>query len=263
MICVKERRHRQPDLGAVWKLEVRRHDPDHRVRLAVHGDHTANHRGICVIEAPPRRVAEEHDARRSRCVFVSPKQSSQLRLNAEEREQVSSNELTVQPRRLRAFRDGDASSRVRGDPREGPRLIAPVQVIQVRDAVPVSILRVEVPQRHEVIRVGERKWPEDDRIERGEEGGIGRDPNGEAHDGDDRERGTLTQRTGGVAHVLEEGFHSVVPEGGWEGNAAGTVRPVEDFGFRGKICALEALTSRHEFAPHSTPPLTVIVIGGR
>ena len=86
-------------------------------------------------------------------------------------------------------------------------------VFEETQGVPVSILRIEVPEGHEAIRVGEWKWPEDNRVEAGKEGGVGRDPDREADHGDDGERGTLTQRTRGVAHVLKEGVHLGVPVG--------------------------------------------------
>ena len=214
MVGIKERSDRKPNLGVLWKLEVGRHDADHGVRFVVYRDRPSHYRRICVIEASPGGVAEKHDTGRAGSVLVGAKETSELRPNAEKWEEVGGDELPLEPRGLGALSDGNAPTRVRGDRGEGVRLIAPVEVIQVREAVAVAVLGVEVPERHEAIRVGKGEWAQNDRVEAGKERRVGRDAHSEANDCDEREGGVLPQRAAGVANVLEEAVHTSSPASG-------------------------------------------------
>ena len=66
--------------------------------------------------------------------------------------------------------------------------------------------RIEVGELHQFLGVSHREHAEDDRVDKGEDGGVGADAEGESEDGDGSEGGILAQGAQGVADVLEQRF---------------------------------------------------------
>src|SRR5581483_1007364 len=97
----------------------------------------------------------------------------------------------------------------RGEFTEGTRLLFEVQEIGERGGLLlVAVLRIRAPEQYEALRLIERQWPQQHRIDDAEDGRVCADAQGERDDADEREDRISAEHSQAVAKILKQRIHN-------------------------------------------------------
>ncbi len=192
--------------GGVGPVEAAPRDADDRQRVAAHPDRPPDDRGITPEPGLPGVVAEHDERRGAQLAIVGGiEEPTRLRGHAEDREVVARDELALRElgrvgraavRHLEA--DGLAP---RGGRERHPRPVAEGQVVGI---VP-GHSRVGTAARDEpqLLWSANRQRLQEQRVDQGEDRGIGADAERQRQHGDRRRGRRAAQRPGGPAGVGE------------------------------------------------------------
>ena len=164
-------------------------DTDDREPATVDRHGAADNVAVGAVAAPPEPVAQ-HD----RLLVVRVEEPPDLGSETEDTEVVAARPEAVHGDGALVRHDGERGVAVRGEILEdvgrrfAVRLVTFVgeeSALHALTHVPVA----ELPDRHDVRRLSDRRWSEEDGVRDAEHGGHGADPHGDRHGGYDRERG--------------------------------------------------------------------------
>ncbi len=133
---------RHPQLRArIGIREIRRHDSDHRVILAVEPYVGSDNVGIGREAPPPQSIAKDRYQRPLKRVLLGGEYAPALRLHAQRLEQVRAGDARVQNLGQLSIgrRKGEARLTGRRDALESGRLVDPVAIVLRRDDVEQSL----------------------------------------------------------------------------------------------------------------------------
>ena len=196
---------RHPQLSVIRKVESRRHDPHDGDGLAVERDALADDVRGAAEPPPPEAVAKDHDLVPAAPFFFSEKGAAVHGHPAEQREEVGGDDRTIQPLRLTNPRQREAGPAVARDrtERSTPRTHVHEEGIGIVDDRKPH-LGGGSPEADDAIGIVEWQGTEDGRVDDAEDGDVGADANRQGEQGDRRERGTSSQGSDAVAHVVPE-----------------------------------------------------------
>ena len=112
--------------------DVRRHDADHGVRLAVERDWLADDARVGGEAAAPQALTEQHDLRPAGLVLPRLERPSEQRLHPEDQEVTGRHTSADQTFRLRLPGEREHLQMPGRDPVERPRAGAPIEEVRVR-----------------------------------------------------------------------------------------------------------------------------------
>ena len=195
---------RQPDVGLVKrKFDRRRRDADDRERCPVQRDRLAEDTLVAAETFLPEGMAQHRDVRTARAIVIGGEGAAEERLDAERAEEIFGDANALEIFRIAPAGEGESGERLRGELGETLLLIAPGGV-----ARPGNIRAIEAafgertPGAHELLRlrIGERT--QEERVDGGEENGVGANAEGQRDDGENGEAGLSQELSQSVAKVI-------------------------------------------------------------
>ena len=200
---------RGPDLGvAVEEIpEPARHHPDDFVALAVQGEATAHDVRRTPEDPPPGIVAQNRDPIVPGAVLTRLQGPSQQRGHLERGEELAGHALALQAHRLVDAGEVRLPSGLHRHGRERAGLPLVVEEPGHRYRGLEIERRVEVLDGDQLAGIAIRQRPEQHRVHRAEDRGVGPDAEGEGEDDDAGEGRALRQAAEAVTEVLQEGIH--------------------------------------------------------
>ena len=204
------RRHveRRPDLDVPRVVEPGGHHADHRVALGVELDPTVHHLRVAAEVPLPETEADDGHAGTAGCTLAGRERAPEQGADAEHREEGGFG-LDVGSR-LGLAAAADVGPPVPGEERarlERLVLRLPIHVVRPGKGV-TSGCRLRLEEPDQPVGFVEGQGAEQDRIDDGEDGGVGADAERERQHGDREESGGLAHRAEEVADVLERVAHT-------------------------------------------------------
>ena len=216
-------RQRHPHFGARLperrEPELRRHDTDDDVRVAVELDGPRPTNCRIAAEAPlPQAVAQHDDALATRLIFAGDERSPARRRHAEQVEHVRG---YLNPRdafRALTTTEGCAPRLGRGKSFKGMGVATIVEVVSRRHRTAGGF---SMQRDNEPIGLSIRQRSQEHRIDHRKDGCRCANPQGQRHDGEEGDAGLAPDHTQGKPRVTEKCFHSRLRRGrlggGWPG----------------------------------------------
>ena len=161
--------------------------------------------------SPPKRfcqksVAQEGDVRTARPIVIGGESAAEKRLDAERAEKILGDTNPLEIFRIAPAGEGESRKRLRGELGETLLLITPGGVARPGNVGPIeSAFGERTPGAHELLRLRVGKRPEEERVDGGEENGVGADAEGQRHHRQNREAGLsqqLSQSVTKIIHIL-------------------------------------------------------------
>ncbi len=173
------------------------------MRGGVEQDRTADDVAVGAEAAAPDGIAQDRHGLALGTPFLFCEGATELRLDSEQGEKVGRD---ARDRHLQCFAvSGEVEVIVRPYSHRFKRLVAVAYelIARQRHAGTPVLIRSEA---HKPIRVTIRKWPQQQRVGHGEDGGVRADPEREGQHGCAGESFAPAQRAGAVSQVAAEGF---------------------------------------------------------
>ena len=204
-LILRDQRHeRDPQPLIVRKREPLRHDPHHRVGLAVHKDGLPDDVLASAIPMHPDVVAQQDDVRRAFAVVHRGEVAATNRVRTEHRKQIPRHTGTEVPLRFAmTVRDRQASAADGRDAREHRVRFVPVAHVEVRQAGFIVRFLFLLADHQNAIRVGVGIGLEQHAVDKAENGGVQADTEAEAEYRDSREPLAAREVAQSVADILE------------------------------------------------------------
>ena len=181
-------------------LKRGRHDPDHFVRFTIELQRGAERVGTAA-EAPlPQAVADDDHARLTGLIFVRPEHATASGLDADGREEVGGDLHAAQSLRFSGASQGGVPRHHGGNRLEGLRARAVIDEDRRRRGG--VAFGVGVPDEEHAIRIPQRQWLEERRVEHAEDGHACRDGNRQRRDDDERRGRRVANRTDAVTKTV-------------------------------------------------------------
>ena len=159
---------RLPQLRPLRKLEAGGHHADDGRRRVVDADGSAEHVRVRAVAVRPDAMSEHHDGWRARAVVPRLEVAAEQRLDPEEAKGVRRDACAEEPLgRHAGVADVHRRFAVGGDVLEARRRGAPVLKVEIRDAL-LAAGFVPRRQRHDAVRVVDRKTTDEDGVVHGE-----------------------------------------------------------------------------------------------
>ena len=201
---------RGPDLGPVGKAESAGRDPHHHVRLTVDGHGPAHDPGVPAEAALPQVVPQHDPAVGTRLALFGEEAAAGLRRYAERFEEARGDAVSLHP--LRAFLPPQVRVPIFERDhlfQDARRLGLPVAEVAGRHVVPIVGVGAGrgLPEADEPGEVRERKRSEQQRVQGAENGGIGREADGQGGDDEDGEARPLQHPAHGEPRIPEHLTH--------------------------------------------------------
>ena len=206
-------RQRRPDLDRwIGEFERRWKDAHNLVRYTVQ-EQLAAHHGTIPTESPlPEAVGQDDDAVASRDDFVLSEEPAFNRLDSEYVKEGRRHTRADEP--FRFARTGEIC-RERQNTRDrfehGVHLF-PVEIVGGRDDVHEHAFRLPfLPDHHETIRFLVGKWPQQHRVDGGEDSGVRADTESQGQNGDERRARLGEKQPNGVTKIEAHAIHPGPP----------------------------------------------------
>ena len=190
------------------RIHFARHDADDSEWRAVKIQDTSDDLRIAIEGAVPESIAQNNQRRRAGFVFIFGKGAAELRIEADDVEEIRGHisagdafrfaaRDATQVARFERARDGEMLKRL--------RVVSPIEVIRQRegsvDAVGYFI------QVNDPLRLRKGSGRKEHCVNDTEDGGIRADAEGEGEDRDDGETRLLQQDPCRVTQILKQGVH--------------------------------------------------------
>src|ERR1035441_10387322 len=188
-------------------LESRRRHSNNGVRVTADLDRAARHVPASVEQAHPQSVAHHYYRRCARQLLLGPETAPHHRVHPQRREVVGRNQLPHQQLRVAAPRQIDRQRRVQQHRREDRVVIPVILVVRIGTQQQARNPRVRGEYRRQVRRIPHRQRAQKDRVEQGENGGVGPDAESQREHGRQREAAILGQPAQAVAQIVEKPRH--------------------------------------------------------
>ena len=197
--------------GDDW-TESRRQHADDLVRFARQHGHAPNRRWLGAEAAPPQPVADDRDAARVGHAVAGHEVAAERRRAAEHRQVLVRHLLAGERFGLGVAAERRTPAAHRRHALDLRELRAPIHDVARRSPfVGRATAGPQVlPQHHQAIGAWIRQRPQHQRVDDGEDGGVGADAQRQREDGDGREPGRPQQRPDGVAQILQGRLHRVL-----------------------------------------------------
>ena len=178
--------------SVLLEIGVLQDDADDHIGLAAQRDRAADDGRVAPEPPHPERVIEQGDALAVRTVFLHRERPTPDDVDAEQAEEVGRD--LRHPRLFRTSHVGEVHGvrAIRGHVLKDAGLLAVVRELRWRAGRSGALWRTG-QRNHDPIRVGQRRRLQEDRVDDGEDRGIGANPEREGRD-----------RGGGEAAVLKE-----------------------------------------------------------
>ena len=182
-------RERRQHLVIGAPLKRGRQHADHRVGQAVERQRSPNRIWIRPERAPPEPVADDDDARvAARPVFLIEEIAAERRRHLQRAQKRRGDVHAGHGFGISGRGPGEPSIRHRGERLEALGLAAPIEEVGVGCGERRPVVRdVAFPDADQPVRVREGQWPQHDRVDHAEDGGVGADAEGQRDCRDERE----------------------------------------------------------------------------
>src|SRR5579859_4823210 len=168
--------HRNPDIHRIWEIEARRQDSDHRVLFAAQQDGFAHDLRARSIAAHPQPAAQQDDARSARLVLFRQKRAAHNGFHPYEREEIGGGYFGFDLFRLAVSGEVHQVAAHGGHVLKNMIAVFPIDEVRGRRRVLWEAHERQIfPDHDEAIRIPERQWPKQYRVDDAEDRSVGAD----------------------------------------------------------------------------------------